>query len=70
MLDHVMDQISSFRVGIRALDLGEKLVSANAYVGADPIVDLLAEGCQFPWRQDRRPIAVRWSYCLRNGLGH
>ena len=48
VLDHVMDQnLELFELGIRALDLGEKLVSANAYVGADPIVDLLAEGCQF-----------------------
>ena len=48
VLDHVVDRnLELSELGIRALDLGEKLVSANAYVGADPIVDLLAEGCQF-----------------------
>jgi len=48
VLDHVVDQnLELPELEARASDLGEKLVSANAYIGADPIVELLAEECQF-----------------------
>lgn len=48
VLDHVIDQnLELPELGICSLDLGEKLVSANAYIGAESIVELLDDGAQF-----------------------
>ena len=48
VLDHVRNQnLELPEMGVSVLDLGEKLVSANAYIGAEPIVELLEQGTQF-----------------------
>ena len=43
VLDH---DIALPEMGCRVSDMESRLVSAHAYIGAEPIADLLAEGCQ------------------------
>jgi hypothetical protein len=43
VLDH---DIALPEMGCRVSDMESRLVSAHAYIGAEPIVELLAEGCQ------------------------
>ena len=48
VLDHVLDQdLELPEMGVTAGQIAEQVVSANAYIGADPIVELLDEGAQF-----------------------
>ncbi|MGI9641261.1 MAG: acyclic terpene utilization AtuA family protein, partial [Acidimicrobiia bacterium] len=48
VLDHVLDQdLDLPELGVTAQQIQDQVVSANAYIGADPIVDLLDEGAQF-----------------------
>lgn len=48
VLDHVLDQdLELDELGTTARAIRDKVVSANAYIGAEPIVDLLEEGARF-----------------------
>ncbi|MGI9622944.1 MAG: acyclic terpene utilization AtuA family protein [Acidimicrobiales bacterium] len=48
VLDHVLDQdLELPELGVTARDMANQVVSANAYIGAEPIVELLDEGAQF-----------------------
>lgn len=50
--DDVLEQVKALNVelperGCRISDLGDNLVSANAYIGAEPMMEALAAGAQF-----------------------
>ena len=48
VLDHVLDQdLELPEMGVTAQAIAARVVSANAYIGADPIVELLDEGARF-----------------------
>ena len=48
VFDHVLDQdLELPEMGVTAREISEKVVAANAYIGADPIMDLLDEGARF-----------------------
>jgi hypothetical protein len=48
VLDHVLDQdLELVEMGTTARAIADKIVSANAYIGAEPIVELLEQGARF-----------------------
>ena len=48
VIDHVLDQnLELPEMGTSAQEISSQIISANAYIGAEPIVELLDEGAQF-----------------------